>query len=132
KLTLRELVNFIKKDLSEFKLRHGLEEIVVVHLTSAEPHFVPPREFNYVESFLALLEMDRRDLFPASVLYALAAVESGAPYVNFTTCIGSSFPAMDELARRHGVPHVGRDGKTGETLMKTTLAPMFVARNLKV
>jgi myo-inositol-1-phosphate synthase len=93
---------------------------------------VPPREFHYVESFLALLEADRRDLFPASVLYALAAVESGAPYVNFTTCIGSSFPAMDELARRHGVPHVGRDGKTGETLMKTTLAPMFVARNLKV
>ncbi|HLY11806.1 MAG TPA: inositol-3-phosphate synthase, partial [Planctomycetota bacterium] len=111
---------------------HALDQIVVVHLTSAEPHFTPPREFHYVESFLALLEADRRDLFPASVLYALAAVESGCPYVNFTTCIGSSFPAMDELARRHGVPHVGRDGKTGETLMKTTLAPMFVARNLRV
>ena len=132
KQTLREIVNLIKKDLAEFKLRHGLEEVVVVHLTSAEPHFVPPREFHYVESFLALLEADRRDLFPASVLYALAAIESGFPYVNFTTCIGSSFPAMDELARKHGVPHVGRDGKTGETLMKTTLAPMFVARNLKV
>jgi myo-inositol-1-phosphate synthase len=132
KLTLREMVNQIKKDLSEFRLRHGLDELVVVHLTSAEPHFVPPREFNYLESFLALLEADRRDLFPASVLYAMAAIESGSPYVNFTTCIGSSFPAMDELARKHGVPHVGRDGKTGETLMKTTLAPMFVARNLKV
>ncbi|HXX92002.1 MAG TPA: inositol-3-phosphate synthase, partial [Planctomycetota bacterium] len=132
RLTLREMVNQIKKDLSEFRAAHGLEELVVVHLTSAEPHFAPPREFHYLESFLALFEADRRDLFPASVLYAMAAIESGCPYVNFTTCIGSSFPAMDELARKHGVPHVGRDGKTGETLMKTTLAPMFVARNLKV
>jgi myo-inositol-1-phosphate synthase len=130
--TLRETVERIKRDLDEFKGRHGLDQVIVVHLTSAEPHFVPPREFHYVESFLALLEADRRDLFPASVLYALAAVESGCPFVNFTTCIGSSFPAMDQLARKHGVPHVGRDGKTGETLMKTTLAPMFVARNLRV
>jgi len=132
RLTLRELVNQIKADVAEFRAKHGLEEVVVVHLTSAEPHFAPPREFHYLESFMALFEADRRDLFPASVLYALAAIESGHPYVNFTTCIGSSFPAMDELARRKGVPHVGRDGKTGETLMKTTLAPMFVARNLKV
>ncbi len=132
KLSLRELVNLIRKDLADFRLRHGLEEVVVLHLTSAEPHFVPPREFHYLESFMALFEADRRDLFPASVLYALAAVESGCPYVNFTTCIGSSFPAMDELARKHRVPHAGRDGKTGETLLKTTLGPMFVARNLKV
>jgi myo-inositol-1-phosphate synthase len=132
RLTLRELVAQIKADLAEFRAKHGLEEVVVVHLTSAEPHFVPPREFRYLESFMALFEADRRDLFPASVLYAMAAIESGCPYVNFTTCIGSSFPAMDELARRKGVPHVGRDGKTGETLMKTTLAPMFVARHLKV
>lgn len=132
KLTLREMVEQIKRDYREFHANAGVEDVVVVHLTSAEPHFVPPREFHYVESFLALLEADRRDLFPASVLYALAAVECGFAYVNFTTCIGSSFPAMDELARRNGVPHVGRDGKTGETLMKTTLAPMFVARNLKV
>ena len=130
--TLRETVEAIKTDITAFRDRHGLDEVVVVHLTSAEPQFVPPREFRYVESFLALLEADRRDLFPASVLYALAAVESGFPYVNFTTCIGASFPAMDELARRRGVPQGGRDGKTGETLMKTTLAPMFVARNLKV
>ena len=130
--TLRQTVEKIKADVAEFRDRNGCDDVVVVHLTSAEPQVVPPREFHYVESFLALLEADRRDCFPASVLYALAAVESGFPYVNFTTCIGASFPAMDELARRRGVPHCGRDGKTGETLMKTTLAPMFVARNLKV
>jgi myo-inositol-1-phosphate synthase len=131
-LTLRRIVDLIKKDIDDFRKNHTLDQVIVVHLTSAEPHFVLPREFHDVESFLALLEADRHDLFPASVLYALAAIESGSPYVNFTTCIGSSFPAMDELARRYGVPHMGRDGKTGETLMKTTLAPMFVARNLKI
>ncbi len=122
----------ITADLDEFRKTHALDTVIVIHLTSAEPACVPPREFHYLESFLALLEADRRDLFPASVLYALAAIESGCPYVNFTTCLGSAFPAMDELARKKGVPHMGRDGKTGETLMKTTLAPMFVARNLKV
>lgn len=132
RLPLREIVRSIQRDLAEFRARHALDDLVVLHLTSAEPHFVPPREFNYIESFLALLDADRRDLFPASVLYALAAIESGCPYVNFTTCLGSCFPALDELARRKGVPHVGRDAKTGETLLKTTLAPMFVARNLKV
>jgi myo-inositol-1-phosphate synthase len=131
-LPLREIVRLIRADLEAFRARHRLDEVVVVHLTSAEPHFVPPREFHYLESFEALLEADRRDLFPASVLYATAAIEAGFPYVNFTTCIGSSFPALDELARRRGVPHAGRDGKTGETLLKTTLAPMFVARNLRV
>ena len=129
---LKEIVKQIRADLDEFRGKNGLDEVIVVHLTSAEPHFVPPREFHYLESFMALLEADRRDLFPASVLYALAAIESGCPFVNFTTCVGASIPALDELSRRRGVPHCGRDGKTGETLMKTTLAPMFMARNLKV
>ncbi len=66
------------------------------------------------------------------MLYAVAAIEEGAAYVNFTSCTGSSLPALDELARRRGVPHMGRDGKTGETLVKTALAPMFAARNLRV
>ena len=113
--TLREVIQKIRADIEEFKTRNELDNVIVVHLTSAEPHMVPPREFHYLESFLALLDADRRDLFPASVLYATAAIESGFPYVNFTTCIGSSFPALDELAKRQGVPHCGRDGKTGET-----------------
>jgi myo-inositol-1-phosphate synthase len=66
------------------------------------------------------------------VLYAYAALDAGFPYVNFTPSTGASEPALDELARARGTVHAGRDGKTGETLVKTTLAPMFFARNLKV
>ncbi len=132
RLTLTGIFRAIQADLHEFRVKNALDDVVVVHLTSAEPAFAPPREFHYLESFLALLEEDRRDVFPASVLYAAAAIDAGCPYVNFTTCLGASFPALDALARRRGVPHAGRDGKTGETLLKTTLAPMFVARNLRV
>ncbi len=132
RLPLREIVRAIQADLAEFRRENGLADVAVLYLASAEPAWTPPREFSYIESFLALLEADRRDLFPASVLYATAAIEAGCPFVNFTTCMGSCCDALDALARRRGVPHAGRDGKTGETLMKTALGPMFVARNLKV
>jgi myo-inositol-1-phosphate synthase len=69
---------------------------------------------------------------PASTLYAIAAFRCGCPYVNFTPSIGTDLAALDELAKKQKVVHVGRDGKTGETLMKAVLAPMFAARNLQV
>ena len=64
------------------------------------------------------------------MLYAFAAIDAGFPYVNFTSSIGSSLASLDRLAVERGVPHMGRDAKTGETLVKTALAPMFAARNL--
>ncbi|MBI2931280.1 MAG: inositol-3-phosphate synthase [Planctomycetes bacterium] len=130
--SLPEIVAALQADLRAFREKHRLDDVVVVNLMSAEPDVALPREFSYLESFLGLLHGDRRDLFPASVLYAFAAIDAGFPFVNFTSCAGSSVPALEELARRRGVPHAGRDGKTGETMVKTALAPMFVARNLRV
>ncbi len=72
------------------------------------------------------------DLLPASALYALAALRCGYTYINFTPSLGASLPALDELAQSSGAIYAGKDGKTGETLMKTVLAPMFADRNLKV
>jgi myo-inositol-1-phosphate synthase len=59
-------------------------------------------------------------------------MQAGCPFVNFTPSIGSDLPGMYEYALAQQVVHAGRDGKTGETLMKAVLAPMFAARNLKV
>jgi myo-inositol-1-phosphate synthase len=59
-------------------------------------------------------------------------LEAGCPYVNFTPSAGASLPALEELAATRGVPIAGRDGKTGETLVKTVLAPMFARRNLRL
>lgn len=132
KFPLRGIVESIQKDLEEFRKKNLLDDVVVINLASAERAFTLPREYAYLEMLLALLDEDRRDLFPASVLYAIAAVEAGYPYVNFTSSPGSSSPAVDELARRKGVPHMGQDAKTGETLVKTALAPMFAGRNFRV
>ncbi len=69
---------------------------------------------------------------PASSLYAIAALDSGCSYVNFTPSLGSAPVALDQLARLRNTRHMGCDGKTGETLMKSALAPMFAQRNLRV
>src|SRR5208283_3897638 len=61
-----------------------------------------------------------------------AALELGVPYINFTPSLGSSFPAALELAKERKTSVSGKDGKTGETLMKTVLAPMFANRNFKI
>src|SRR5439155_10605575 len=60
------------------------------------------------------------------------AIDLGWPYVNFTPSLGASFPAIQELALQRGAAVAGKDGKTGETLLKTVLAPMFALRNLRI
>ena len=63
-------------------------------------------------------------------LYAWAALDLGLPYINFTPSLGASFPAAEELAEQRGAVYGGKDGKTGETLLKTVLAPMFAHAQL--
>src|SRR5205085_10795859 len=67
-----------------------------------------------------------------SSLYAYAALDLGFPYVNFTPSLGAGVPALEELARKRKATVCGKDGKTGETMLKSVLAPMFAARNLHV
>ncbi|WP_169949453.1 inositol-3-phosphate synthase [Microbispora sp. H11081] len=116
-------------DIADFRERRGLSHVVVVDLSSTEP----PAEVPYVR--LAELEealASGQDPLPASSLYAYAAFTAGCGYVAFTPSAGPTPPALDELARRNGVPYAGRDGKTGETLVKSALAPMFAGRALRV
>ncbi|MEW2526828.1 inositol-3-phosphate synthase [Streptomyces sp. NPDC047071] len=69
---------------------------------------------------------------PASSLYATAALRAGCPYVNFTPSIGLHHPALADLAASSGLPYAGRDGKTGQTLLRSVLGPMFAQRALAV
>ncbi len=117
-------------DLRAFAQRHELRHLVVVNVASTEPPIdadVPPR-WNELRATLA----DDRCPLPASSLYAIAAFMAGASYINFTPSLGASLPALDELCIEQGTRHYGCDGKTGETLMKSVLAPMFARRNLEV
>ena len=129
---LRQQVRDLQADLLDFKKRNGLERVVVVNLASTEPAIDPPPEFASLGAFERLIDANPRNVVPASVLYAYAALDLGCPHINFAPSLGCSVPALDELSRRRGAPHMGKDGKTGETLLKTVLAPMFQARNLRI
>ena len=119
-------------DLDRFRAEHGLETVVVVNLASTEAPIPLGPEHRRLESFRRLIQQNRRRRVTPSILYAYAALERGIPYVNFTPSLGVALPALHELAQKHHVSFYGSDGKTGETLMKTVLAPLFRFRNLEV
>lgn len=129
-LSPRDQIAALQKDWDEFERDAGLERTVVAYVASTEA----VREAQQAWSSLSALEaaLDQGVAQPASLLYAYAAISSGRPFVNFTPSLGSQPAALCELAEQKGVPHCGNDGKTGETLLKTALAPMFHARALKV
>jgi len=128
----RHCVDRLRGDLAEFAEAENLDHVVVVNVASTEPavemDLIAPR---WAE-LQPLLDRPNECPLPASSLYAIAALQSGNSYVNFTPSLGSAPPAIDELARLNGTRHVGCDGKTGETLLKSVLAPMFARRNLQV
>ncbi|WP_317441463.1 inositol-3-phosphate synthase [Streptomyces collinus] len=108
-----ELIERFAGDIQDFVRRGGLERAVVVNVASTEP------------------AADGRALPPSS-LYAAAALRAGCGYVNFTPSTGLHHPALAALAAASGVPHAGRDGKTGQTLLRSVLGPMFAQRVLDV
>ncbi|MBI3096876.1 MAG: inositol-3-phosphate synthase [Planctomycetes bacterium] len=130
--SLRAMSDRVVSDLRAFQSSTDARTVVVVNLASTEPAGPFPPEAATREGFERLLDADRRPDVTASMLYAYAAISCGFPFVNFTPAWGAAVPGIDQLARERGVPHCGRDGKTGETLVKSVLAPLFLARNLKV
>lgn len=120
------------EDLCSFRRRHGLARVVVVNVASTEP----PLPQQPAHADLAALEAALADpaaaVLPPSSLAAYAALRAGCPFVDFTPSPGARLPALLELAARQGLPVAGSDGKTGETLVKSALAPMFAARALGV
>jgi myo-inositol-1-phosphate synthase len=128
----REAIDRIQADLRAFQTKNKLDQIVVMNVASTEPPFELTDEHQRLETLEAALDRVAPAALPASGLYAYAALDAGFSHVNFTPSLGTSCPALDELARLREVPHAGKDAKTGETLLKTVLAPMFAARNLHV
>ncbi|MER7788284.1 inositol-3-phosphate synthase [Streptomyces sp. NPDC097640] len=109
-----ELIAAFAADLQDFVTRLGLERAVVVNVASTEP--APSSDTG----------------LPPSSLYAAAALRAGCPYVNFTPSTGLHHPVLAPLAASSGLPYAGRDGKTGQTLLRSVLGPMFAQRALDV
>jgi myo-inositol-1-phosphate synthase len=128
----RDAVRRLQLDLQDFQKELRLDRVIVVNVASTEPvtnHADLPTAWSSVDR---LLDEGAACPLSASSLYAIAALDLGMPYVNFTPSPGATPPAIGELAELRKTCHAGQDGKTGETLLKSVLAPMFAARNLEV
>jgi len=130
--TARQAVDRVAADMAGFVESESIDHLIVLNIASTEPPFVTGETHLRWGTLKAALDDGGPELLPASALYALATFQGGHTYINFTPSLGASVPALHELARSTGSLYAGKDGKTGETLMKTVLAPMFALRNLKV
>lgn len=128
----REAIDRIAADLQEFVEANRIDHLIVLNVSSTEPPFATSAIHEDWDALSLALERGQADALPPSSLYAIAALRHGHTYINFTPSLGASIPALHQLAEIHGALHGGKDGKTGETLLKTVLAPMFAARNLEV
>ncbi len=129
--TQAEVAATLAADLTGFRERHGLDRVVVVNVAATEPVADPHPAHASLDALTAALSGPGAVLPPSS-LAAYAAFRSGCPYVDFTPSTGARLPALAELAEATGLPYAGHDGKTGETLLKSVIAPMFAMRNLTV
>ena len=129
--THRELVADIQKRLREFASEIG-GRVVVINLASTEHAIDPKRDiYQNVADFEAGVEGNDTSISPA-MLYAYACITAGVPYGNFTPSRAADIPALRKLANERNVPVAGKDGKTGQTYIKTVLAPALRARALHV
>jgi len=130
KVSHRETIEKLRANLREFISL--CDAVVVINLGSTEKLAVEGNEiFNSLAGFEKALDEDSADISPA-MLYAYAAMSKGIPYGNFTPSLAADIPALVELAELRKVPIAGKDGKTGQTFIKTVLAPALKSRALKV
>jgi myo-inositol-1-phosphate synthase len=126
-----ELALQIKEDIAGFRKSSGVDRLVACWCGSTEVFLKQDAVHETPEKFVAAMKANHTAIAP-SMLYAWAAITSGVPYANGAPNLSLDFPAMRELAHEHNVPICGKDFKTGQTLMKTVLAPAFKARMLGV
>ena len=127
--SLREAAEQVREDIRAFKEEHSLERAVMVSCASTEA-YAQPREAHFsLERFEDALDRSDPAISPAMV-YAYASIMEGVPYANGAPSLAVDIPALIELADERGVPVAGKDFKTGQTLMKTIIAPGLKARML--
>ncbi|QMU56663.1 MAG: inositol-3-phosphate synthase [Candidatus Mycalebacterium zealandia] len=127
--TKMELAEQLIDDIAEFKKQNGLRRAVMVWCGSTETYIKPSAVHGSVQKFEKGLKSNHSDIAP-SMIYAYAAIKSGVPYANGAPNLSADIPALIELAKKHKVPICGKDFKTGQTLMKTIIAPGLKARML--
>jgi len=127
--TKMELAEALMEDIANFKQQHGCERLVMIWAASTEIFLEPSDVHQSIEAFeRGLYDNDSR--ISPSMIYAYASIKSGVPFANGAPNLTVDIPALTQLAEKHRVPICGKDFKTGQTLMKTIIAPGLKARML--
>jgi myo-inositol-1-phosphate synthase len=126
-----ELAELLMQDMANFKKENKLDRIVIVWCGSTETYLYHNPVWDTLESFEKAM-VDNHEAVSSSMIYAYAALKSGIPYVNGAPHMTHDIPALTNLAKTNKVPIAGKDFKTGQTFMKTLLAPGIKARMLGV
>jgi myo-inositol-1-phosphate synthase len=127
----RELADQLREDIRRFKSQHALDRLVLIWCGSTEIYLTETAAHASLASFEKALETND-DSIPSSMVYAYAAIKEGIPYANAAPNLSGDIPALLQLAQETGTPVAGKDLKTGQTLMKTMIAPGLKARLLGV
>jgi myo-inositol-1-phosphate synthase len=127
----RELAEALRKDIRDFKARSGVARLVVVWCASTEIFIAPGPEHATLEAFEKAMDANSPAIAP-SMLYAWAALMENVPFANGAPNLTVDAPALMQLAEQRHVAIGGKDFKTGQTMVKTVLSPMFKARMLGV
>jgi len=125
----RDLAEQVSADIDRFRRENELARLVMVWCGSTEVYREAAEVHSSLAQFEKGLDESHPDILP-SMVYAYCAVKAGIPYCNGAPNLSVDFPALQELARKTGAPIAGKDFKTGQTFMKTLLAPGFKARLL--
>ncbi|MFO1520308.1 MAG: inositol-3-phosphate synthase [bacterium] len=123
------LAEALMKDIEEFKTKNKLARVTVIWCASTESYIEPTSAHQSLKNFEAALKNNDPSI-PPSMIYGYAALKSGVGFANGAPNLSVEIPALQELAMEKNVPISGKDFKTGQTLMKTVLAPGFKARYL--
>src|SRR5688572_30485615 len=126
-----DMAEQLMADIERFKTTNGCDRLVAVWCGSTEVYKEPSDVHSTLAKFEKGLKENDENIAPSAV-YAYALIRSGVPYANGAPNLSVDFPAIQELAKQKGVPIAGKDFKTGQTLMKTILAPGFKARYLGI
>ena len=125
----RDLAEQLRQDIREFKARHKLDRLVMVWCASTEVYIKAGPQHATIEQFEKAMDRNDEAIAP-SMLYAWAAIMEGVPFANGAPNLTVDTPALLQLAIARGVPVSGKDFKTGQTWMKTVIAPGLKARML--
>jgi myo-inositol-1-phosphate synthase len=127
----RELADQLRDDIRRFRDEHRLDRLVLIWCASTEVFMKEGPVHQSIEAFERGLE-NNDDQIPSSMIYAYAAIKEGIPYANAAPNLSGDVPALVELAAQTGSPLAGKDLKTGQTLIKTIIAPGLKARLIGV